>query len=130
VLAPADGVIAYARNDVPDQLDPATNDDKVYSGLPEPNWAAGGNVVAIDHGNGEFSVLCHMQRGSVRVKKGDRVKRGDILGNLGASGNVNGPHVHMQLQSDLPFNECDSLPFKFKNVDGSFRRGAYLTPQG
>jgi murein DD-endopeptidase MepM/ murein hydrolase activator NlpD len=128
VLAPAAGTIAYARNDVPDQENPEAMDESTFSKLPEPNWASGGNVVAIDHGNGEFSVLCHMRQGSVKVKVGDQVKLGQVLGHLGNSGNAYGPHLHYQLQSSLAFNQCDSLPVKFVDISQGLYRGSYLTP--
>lgn len=51
-------------------------DDTTFSKLPEPTWAEGGNVLAIDHANGEFSVLCHMRQGRVRVKAEDKVRAG------------------------------------------------------
>jgi murein DD-endopeptidase MepM/ murein hydrolase activator NlpD len=128
VLAPAAGTVAYARNDVPDQPSPFDSDQKLYSSLSEPIWAAGGNVVAIDHGNGEFSVLCHMQKGSVKVKKGDKIEARQVIGQLGSSGEAFGPHLHYQLQAALDFNRCDSLPVKFVDVDTPMWRGKYFTP--
>jgi murein DD-endopeptidase MepM/ murein hydrolase activator NlpD len=58
----------------------------------------------------------HLQPGSVRVRKGDRVKAGDVIGKLGSSGNSSEPHLH--------FHVCDSndplmsagIPVNFSNV--------------
>ena len=58
-----------------------------------------GNCVIIDHGNSEYSVVAHMQQGSVTVKVGERVAAGQVIGKLGNSGDSFGPHLHYQLQS-------------------------------
>jgi hypothetical protein len=70
-----------------------------------------GNHVIVDHGNGEFSLLAHMKKGSVLVKKGDRVKQGQQLGQLGFSGDAFLAHLHYELQSDAHFGE--GLPSYF-----------------
>ena len=67
VMAPAAGTIAYARSDVPDNPAPNVTNAAALARMPDPEWAAGGNCVVIDHGDGEYSFLAHMQHGSVRV---------------------------------------------------------------
>ena len=54
-----------------------------------------GNLVMIDHGAGIISMLGHMSE--VLVEKGQRIERGDIVGKVGATGRVTGPHVHWTL---------------------------------
>ena len=54
-----------------------------------------GNVVIIDHGLGVFSMLAHLSR--IDVKEGDDVKAGDVIGLVGATGRVTGPHLHWAL---------------------------------
>lgn len=56
-----------------------------------------GNHVVIDHGDGTFAAYAHLRRGSVRVKKGDAVQAGDVLGALGNTGNSSMPHLHVHL---------------------------------
>jgi hypothetical protein len=75
VLAPADGVVVSSRNDVFDQPRPGVVDAKLYETLPDPRSAYTGNTIVIDHGQGEYSALSHLQRGSVQVKSEAEAER-------------------------------------------------------
>jgi murein DD-endopeptidase MepM/ murein hydrolase activator NlpD len=124
ILAPAAGTVVYARNDVPTNPHAGkVPDDDWYAKLPDPTMALAGNCVIIDHGNSEYSVMMHMQPGSVTVTVGDRVATGQVIGRLGNSGNSGGPHVHYQLQSGPRLWQYQSLPFKFQNIDAPPHRG-------
>lgn len=127
VIAPGDGVVVYSRNDVPDN-GPGTNPEEVFSRLQDPMLATAGNAVVIDHGNSEYSVLMHMQKGSLRVAKGSKVKKGDIVGLIGSSGDSFGPHLHYQLQSGPELFKYPSLPVTFENLKGiTLLRGTYFS---
>jgi hypothetical protein len=117
ILAPAAGIVTYARNDIPDNPRPGNPDLNPLAALHDPVMAYMGNCVIIDHGNFEYSVLMHFQQGSVTVKAGERVAAGQAIGKLGNSGDSFGPHLHYQLQSGpQPFHD-QSLPFRFQNID-------------
>ena len=55
-----------------------------------------GNTVVLDHGLGLFSLLAHLD--SMEVKEADRVERGDVIGRVGATGRVTGPHLHWAIR--------------------------------
>ena len=127
ILAPAGGTVVYARNDVPDNPHPGKSPgDDYYRPLHDPVTAYAGNCVIIDHGNSEYSVMMHMQTGSVTVKVGDRVATGQVIGRLGSSGSSGGPHLHYQLQSGPRLWQYQSLPFRFQNIEAPLHRGEYF----
>jgi hypothetical protein len=111
VHAPADGIVVRARDDVPDDMVP-----RDYLKLIDPLYAIGGNGVVIDHGTGEYSMLFHLRHGSVCVKAGDHVARGDALGAVGCSGTPGYYHLHYHLQAGPDFLGADGLPVHFDNV--------------
>ena len=53
---------------------------------------------SVQHRENEVSLLAHFKQGSIRVKAGDQVKRGQVLGLCGNSGNSSEPHIHYHLQ--------------------------------
>jgi murein DD-endopeptidase MepM/ murein hydrolase activator NlpD len=97
----------------------------IGSGYGKPVWASNagkvvltrnlyyaGNAVIIDHGMGIFSVYCHLS-GTV-VKEGTMVDKGDLIGRIGATGRVTGPHLHWGLKvSDQFVNPLTLLHFSF-----------------
>jgi Peptidase family M23 len=127
ILAPAAGTVVYARNDVPNNQHPGEEpDSNWYKPLHDPVMAFAGNCVIIDHGNSEYSVMMHMQPGSVTVTVGDRVATGQVIGRLGSSGDAFGPHLHYQLQSGPGLFQYQSLPFTFQNIEAPLHRGEYF----
>lgn len=81
---------------------------------------AGGNHVCIEVAPAEFLYLCHMKPRSIRVKAGDKVKEGQVLGLTGNSGNTSEPHVHVHLQ-DTPIDFVgEGIPLYFHHylLDG------------
>jgi len=91
VLASADGTVKGVRDGVAD----------VFFKKAKREDVAGrecGNGVILDHGNGWETQYCHMRKGSVRVTKGQAVKRGDQLGEAGFSGMADFAQVHLSVR--------------------------------
>lgn len=100
----------------------------VVDGLPEqvpgalPAGAtiqnAGGNHVVVDMGKGRYALYAHMQTGSVRVKRGQKVKTGQVLGLLGNTGNTDSPHLHFHVMDGPSPLQSNGLPYTFKKFRG------------
>lgn len=67
--------------------------------LAAPDFLLEGGIVIIDHGLGVTSTLFHMN--SVDVHEGDRVRQGDLIGTIGATGRANGPHVDWRVNWEM-----------------------------
>lgn len=85
VLASASGTVRNTRDGEPD-------------GGPVADGRDCGNGVLIDHGEGWQTQYCHLRRGSVRVRRGERVERGTPLGLAGQSGRAEFPHLHWTIR--------------------------------
>ncbi len=88
VVAPLAGTIVQVLDGIEDNLVGDVNLDN--------NW---GNTVVIKHGEYFYSKISHFKKGSFKVKEGDFVQKGQVLGNCGSSGRSPEPHLHFQLQS-------------------------------
>jgi murein DD-endopeptidase MepM/ murein hydrolase activator NlpD len=102
ILAPGPGKVVEAVDGIADNRPSEMNAHQPL-----------GNHVVIDHGNGEFSFLAHLQPGSVAVRAGAAVKTGDTLGRCGNSGNSSEPHLHYHLQTTPRFADGAGLPAQF-----------------
>jgi hypothetical protein len=105
VLAPGDGIVIQVIVGSIDVL-PGERDRSVGVG----------NAIIIDHQNGEFSLLCHFKHSSIRVKVGDMVKHGDVIGLCGNIGNTQQPHIHFNLQDGPLMHKADALPAQFRKI--------------
>jgi len=75
-----------------------------------------GNYVVIRHAGGEYSHYAHLKQGSVRVKAGDTVARGQAIGQLGQTGNSTEPHLHFQLTDGPDPMYSRGIPIVFKDL--------------
>ena len=81
----------------------------------------GGNYVVIDIGGGHFAFFAHLKTGSVAVKRGDRVKAGDVIGALGDTGNSDGPHLHFHVMDGPSPLSSNGIPYVFESFTGAGR---------
>jgi murein DD-endopeptidase MepM/ murein hydrolase activator NlpD len=71
----------------------------------------GGNTVTLDIGKGQFAYYFHLQPGSLRVKVGDHVRRGQQLARIGDSGDAREPHLHFEITTSPKALAGEGLPY-------------------
>lgn len=84
---------------------------------PATVQTAPGNHVVIALDDGRFTLYAHLQTGSVRVRPGERVERGQVLGLVGNTGNSTEPHLHFHVMDGPSPLESDGLPWTFDDFD-------------
>lgn len=127
VLAPVEGIVIATHD--------GEADHPAYRGLPSVGYAltqrrraaAGweslaGNHLLIDSGDAVV-VLCHLRRGSITVRTGQRAAVGDLVGRCGNSGNSTQPHLHVQAIDVPDVERAEGLPLSF---DGTLPRNGQV----
>ena len=110
ILAVADGTVVRAIDGLPNQVPGA---------LPEgiTPLEADGNAVFLRLRDGRIVFYAHMIPGSVTVREGDRVVRGQLLGKVGNSGNSSAPHLHLHVVDRNAIFGADGLPYVLTSFD-------------
>jgi Peptidase family M23 len=106
VIAVADGKVVGTMKDLDDQKPGAL---PAISTITLEN--VDGNHVVLDLGNGVYAFYAHLQRDSIPVFVGDHVKRGQLLGKLGNTGNTSAPHLHFHLMDSPSTLASNGLPY-------------------
>ena len=106
VLAVADGVVAAARDGM---AEPASTD--APSGGPRAANDASGNFITLDLGRGRFGTYEHLKPGSLKVRAGDTVQRGQVIAALGFTGDSTGPHLHFHVSDANSVLGAEGMPY-------------------
>lgn len=86
IIAHSGGVVVDCKN--------------TYTACDEKTGTSYGNFVELDHGQGYHTIYAHMKAGTVNVTKGQKVKKGTVLGYMWNSGRSNGKHLHFEVKKD------------------------------
>ncbi|CAM5775141.1 hypothetical protein LMIY3S_04874 [Labrys miyagiensis] len=106
IYAAADGTVVNLYDDSDEQVP-----SQPARGITTEN--IGGNMLVTDIGNGAFAFYAHLQRGSLKVKLGDHVKAGQVIGLLGNTGNSTAPHLHFHVMDGPSPLDANGLPYVF-----------------
>ncbi|MEJ7440291.1 M23 family metallopeptidase [Staphylococcus hominis] len=104
VVSPADGKIIDLENKIHDNDLGVMNKEK-----------PAGNYIVIKHKNDEYSFIAHFKQNSIEKEIGEFIKKGEVIGKCGNSGNSSEPHIHFQVMDRPCLNSCESLKIKFTN---------------
>lgn len=116
-LAPAGGCVAAVKDGIPENVP-----DAEARAVPMHLDRVTGNHIVLDLGSGRYALYAHLQP-SIRVKPGDRVRRGQLLALVGNSGNSTEPHHHFQVSNGIDPLAGDGLPFI---LDSFYRNGRLI----
>lgn len=112
VLAVNDGIVVATRDSIPENIPGAQS-----RAVPINLVTVGGNHLAIDIGQGRYALYAHVRPGSLRVRVGDRVKRGQVIASLGNSGNSTEPHLHFQVADQPNFLAGEGVPYAMEQFE-------------
>ncbi|WP_332777612.1 M23 family metallopeptidase [Polaromonas sp.] len=103
-IAVADAKVASVLDGLPERVANALPTDTTMQNVT-------GNHVILQLANGQYAFYAHLQPGSLKVRVGDRVKRGQVLALLGNSGNTTGPHLHFHVSDGMGPLSSQGLPY-------------------
>jgi hypothetical protein len=109
VLAVADGRVVTAKDGLPDNI-PGHN-EAFHPAVPITLETVAGNTITIDMGDGQYAYYMHLQPGSLRVKAGEHVRRGQMLARVGCSGDAREPHLHFEVTDSSKLIAGEGLPY-------------------
>lgn len=111
-IAVADGIVVATKDSIPENV-PGINSRAV----PITLETVGGNHVILDIGGGRYAFYAHLRPGSLRVRAGDRVRRGQVLGLVGNSGNSTEPHLHFHLADANSPLGSEGIPYVHESFE-------------
>jgi hypothetical protein len=109
VLAVADGHVVTARDGLPDNV--PGHGESFHPAVPITIETVAGNSITLDLGGGQFAYYMHLQPGSLRVKAGDRVRRGQLLARIGSTGDAREPHLHFEVTTSSKLGTGEGVPY-------------------
>ena len=121
-LAVADGIVSATKDGIPENV-PGIDSRAV----PITLETIAGNHVILDIGHGRYAFYAHLQPGSLKVKLGDHVKRGQVLGLVGNSGNSTEPHLHFHLSNGNSPLGSEGIPYALESFEAKPKADAPAT---
>jgi murein DD-endopeptidase MepM/ murein hydrolase activator NlpD len=109
VLAVANGTVVGVKDGIPDNTPGHVGAEALKLSLE----TIFGNYVVLDLGQGQFAQYMHLQPGSVSVKVGQRIRRGEVIALVGNSGSSFEPHLHFEVTTSPTPMMGEGLPYLF-----------------
>ncbi len=125
VYASCDGIVVQAEDGYEERArtnllsDIANAYKNAHSFDPEKDdvQRIAGNYIILKCGENVYAALVHLQKGSVQVAVGQSIKKGEMIGRVGHSGNSFAPHLHFQLMDKSDISTANGLPCAFETYE-------------
>jgi murein DD-endopeptidase len=111
-IAVADGIVVATKDSIPENVPGISS-----RAVPITLETVGGNFVILDIGGGRYAFYAHLRPGSLRVRTGDRVRRGQLLGLVGNSGNSTEPHLHFHVADANSPLGSEGIPYVHESFE-------------
>jgi murein DD-endopeptidase MepM/ murein hydrolase activator NlpD len=105
IIAPCDGEIVLVVDGIKDNK----------PGIPNPVYVPGNSII-IKTLNDEYLFFAHFKQYSIKLKQGQKVKQGEVLGLCGNTGNSTEPHIHFHIQNVENINKATGAKSYFENI--------------
>ena len=125
IYAPCDGIVVQAedgyeereRTNLRADMANAYKNAHYFDPKKDEVQSVAGNYVIMECGDNVYAALCHLQTGSIQVTVGQSVKKGEVIGRVGHSGNSFAPHLHFQLMDSSDIATANGLPCAFERYE-------------
>ena len=125
VYAPCDGTIIQAedgyeertRTNLLSDMSGAYKIAHFFDPRKDDTQSVAGNYIIMECGESVYAALVHLQTGSIQVSAGQSVKKGEVIGRVGHSGNSFAPHLHFQLMDSSDILAANGLPCVFEQYE-------------
>lgn len=132
VYAPCDGIIVQAedgckertRTKLLSDISNAYKNARYFDPKKDDVQSVAGNYIILECADNVYAGLVHLQTGSIQVSVGQRVKKGEVIGRVGHSGNSFAPHLHFQLMDSSDISTTNGLPVAFEQYE-IFKNGIW-----
>lgn len=88
----------------------------------------GGNTIILKTLTNEYVVFCHLKHKSIEVKEGQKVKKGQLLGQCGNTGHSSEPHLHFHIQNTEDMNDATGVKCYFEKISVNGQQKANYSP--
>lgn len=132
VYSPCDGIVIQAqdgyeereRTNLRSDMANAYKNAHYFDPKTDDVQSVAGNYIVIECGENVYAALVHLQTSSIQVSVGQRIKKGEVIGRVGHSGNSFAPHLHFQLMDSSNIATANGLPCAFEEYE-LFQNGTW-----